>query len=208
MKETEVTSTPTRPVDNVVITTKCLQDRNIHILDGTTVENKGKLIFKHDFKIYGFHSSIHIKHTNNQKYLQSSICQLNELSYVQKPSIIDKSIAILVTYTASSPTSPLIFLSITTLHPFPNARFLMQPSPYPNKLLPQLISLKMSLKKPPYSYTSFTFFQIAPSKLTSSPSTEPQTLTWLFLELTSILTSLKALTLTANWSYTPKHSSL
>ena len=29
-------------VDNVVITTKGLQDRNIHILDGTTVENKGK----------------------------------------------------------------------------------------------------------------------------------------------------------------------
>ena len=27
-KETEVTSTPTRPVDNVVITTKGLQDRN------------------------------------------------------------------------------------------------------------------------------------------------------------------------------------
>ena len=31
-------------VDNVVITTKGLQDRNIHILDGMTVENKGKLI--------------------------------------------------------------------------------------------------------------------------------------------------------------------
>ena len=43
-QETEVTSTPTRPVDNVDITTKGLQDRNIHILDGTTVENKGKLI--------------------------------------------------------------------------------------------------------------------------------------------------------------------
>jgi len=39
-----VTSTPTRPVDNVVITTKGLQDRNIHVIDGTTVENKGKLI--------------------------------------------------------------------------------------------------------------------------------------------------------------------
>ena len=26
------------------VTTKGLQDRNIHILDGTTVENKGKLI--------------------------------------------------------------------------------------------------------------------------------------------------------------------
>ena len=43
-QETEVTSTPTRPVGNVVITTKGLQDRNISILDGTTVENKGKLI--------------------------------------------------------------------------------------------------------------------------------------------------------------------
>ena len=43
-QETEVTSTPTRPVDIVVITMKGLQDRNINILDGTTVENKGKLI--------------------------------------------------------------------------------------------------------------------------------------------------------------------
>ena len=48
MKETEVTSTPTRPVDNVVITTKGLQDRNIHILEKTTVENKGKLILDGD----------------------------------------------------------------------------------------------------------------------------------------------------------------
>ena len=39
-----MTSTPTRPVDNVVITTKGLQDRKIHILDGTTVENRVKLI--------------------------------------------------------------------------------------------------------------------------------------------------------------------
>ena len=54
---TEVTSTPTRLVDNVVIATKGLQDRNINILAGTTVENKGKLILteifpsvqKHDF---------------------------------------------------------------------------------------------------------------------------------------------------------------
>ena len=44
---TEVTSTPTRPVDNV-ITTKGLQDRNIHIIDGT-VENKGKLILTEIF---------------------------------------------------------------------------------------------------------------------------------------------------------------
>ena len=38
-----MTSTPTRPVDNVVITTKGLQDRKVHILD-ETLENKGKLI--------------------------------------------------------------------------------------------------------------------------------------------------------------------
>ena len=39
-----VTSTPTRPVDNVVIATKGLQDRSTNIIAGTTVENKGKLI--------------------------------------------------------------------------------------------------------------------------------------------------------------------
>ena len=44
-----MTSTPTRPVDNVVITTKGLQDRNINILDGTTVKNKGKLILTEIF---------------------------------------------------------------------------------------------------------------------------------------------------------------
>ena len=44
LKETEVTSTPTRPIDNVVITMQGLQDRNIHMLGGKTVENKGKLI--------------------------------------------------------------------------------------------------------------------------------------------------------------------
>ena len=36
-KETEVTSTPTRPVEIVVITTKGLQDRNNLLLDGRTV---------------------------------------------------------------------------------------------------------------------------------------------------------------------------
>ena len=43
-QETEVTSTPTRPVENVVIATKGLQDRNNLLLDGRKVENKGKLI--------------------------------------------------------------------------------------------------------------------------------------------------------------------
>ena len=41
-QETEVTSTSTRPVDNVVIAMKGLQDRNINILAGTMVENKGR----------------------------------------------------------------------------------------------------------------------------------------------------------------------
>ena len=44
-----MTSTPTRPVDNVVIATKGLQDRNINILGGTTVEHKGKLILTEIF---------------------------------------------------------------------------------------------------------------------------------------------------------------
>ena len=43
-----MTSTPTKPVDNVVITTKGLQDRNTNITAGTTVENKGKLILKEE----------------------------------------------------------------------------------------------------------------------------------------------------------------
>ena len=46
-----MTSTPTRPVDYVVITTKGLQDKNIHILDGATMENKGKIILRE--KSYG-----------------------------------------------------------------------------------------------------------------------------------------------------------
>ena len=44
-----MTSSPTRPVDNVVIATKGLQDRNTNILAGTTVENKGKLILTEIF---------------------------------------------------------------------------------------------------------------------------------------------------------------
>ena len=39
-----MTSTPTKPVDNVVIAMKGLQDRNTNVTAGTTVENKGKLI--------------------------------------------------------------------------------------------------------------------------------------------------------------------
>ena len=48
-QETEETSTPTRPVENVVITTKGLQDRKNLLLDEMTVENKGKLILTEIF---------------------------------------------------------------------------------------------------------------------------------------------------------------
>ena len=39
-QETEETSTPTRPVENVVITTKGLQEINTQMLDMTTVKNR------------------------------------------------------------------------------------------------------------------------------------------------------------------------
>ena len=48
-RRTLVNSTPTKPVDNVVIVTKGLQDRNTNIIAGTTVENKGKLILTEIF---------------------------------------------------------------------------------------------------------------------------------------------------------------
>ena len=44
-----MTSTPTKPVDNVVIATKGLQDRNTNVTAGTTVKNKGKLILTEIF---------------------------------------------------------------------------------------------------------------------------------------------------------------
>jgi hypothetical protein len=42
-QETKETSKPTRPVENVVLTTKGLQERNTELLDGTTVEKIGKI---------------------------------------------------------------------------------------------------------------------------------------------------------------------
>ena len=61
-----MTSTPTRPVDNVVITMKGLQDRNINILDGTTVENKGKLILIE--KLVSIHTLERLLHISYVKY--------------------------------------------------------------------------------------------------------------------------------------------
>ena len=62
-----MTSTPTRPVDNV-ITTKGLQERNINILDGTTVENKGKLILSIYFQFLL---------NSNTEFLNISVDNLN-----------------------------------------------------------------------------------------------------------------------------------
>ena len=42
MHRWEVTSTNTRPVENVLLTTKGLQERIVQMLDVTTVENKDK----------------------------------------------------------------------------------------------------------------------------------------------------------------------
>ena len=39
-QKSEETSTPTRPVENVVLTTKGLQERNTQLLEGTTVVEK------------------------------------------------------------------------------------------------------------------------------------------------------------------------
>ena len=52
-QETEVASTPTGPVENFVITTKGLQDRNNLLLDGSTVENKGKVMLISRPKVRG-----------------------------------------------------------------------------------------------------------------------------------------------------------
>ena len=44
-----MTSTPTKPVDNVVIATKGLQDRTTDITAGTTVESGGGLVLTEVF---------------------------------------------------------------------------------------------------------------------------------------------------------------
>ena len=58
----------------VVITTKGLQDRNIHILEGTMVGNKGKLILidKNYFKIQRI--VLFIPRTRKNKFCVSRIC--------------------------------------------------------------------------------------------------------------------------------------
>ena len=70
-----MTSTPTRPVDNVVITTKGLQDRNIHIIDGTMVENKGKLILTEIFP--SMQKALYLK------VFHLSVCMLMWQSYIK-----------------------------------------------------------------------------------------------------------------------------
>ena len=75
-----MTSTPTRPVDNVVIATKGLQDRNINILDGTTVENKGKLILIEMCSLKIIYIYIYIiKHFEKYHHFAYHTCSVNIL---------------------------------------------------------------------------------------------------------------------------------
>ena len=71
-----MTSTPTKPVDNVVIATKGLQDRNTNIIAGRTVENKGKLIRLKSFigtfsfiEVNNFSSSFYFWVMNGAKHI-------------------------------------------------------------------------------------------------------------------------------------------
>ena len=61
-----MTSTPTRPVDNVVIAT----DRNTNIIAGTTVENKGKkyiYIYMHIYIYIHIHIYVGPQRRQNQR---------------------------------------------------------------------------------------------------------------------------------------------
>ena len=50
-QETGETSTPTRPVENVVLTTKGLQERNTQLLNGTTVEKLVKKLINSNWNL-------------------------------------------------------------------------------------------------------------------------------------------------------------
>ena len=73
-------------VDNVVITTKGLQDRNTHIIDGTTVKNKGKLILTNQYSLIFLAYIIkkllddnhHINYNNNKRNNIQSNLQKNK----------------------------------------------------------------------------------------------------------------------------------
>ena len=88
-QETEVTSTPTRPVENV-LTTNGQQDRNIQLLDRTTVENKGKLILsllKSNFKTRSatFQSSSNQLKKSQDGSAENRICDItvsNQISWL------------------------------------------------------------------------------------------------------------------------------
>ena len=75
-----MTSTPTRPRDNVVITTKGPQDRNNLLLDGRTMENKGKLIPKESIKLK-------FKRDKRKRMTQetSDKCLMPECTILHKP---------------------------------------------------------------------------------------------------------------------------
>ena len=73
-----VTLTPTRPVDNVVIAKKGLQDRNI--LAGTTVGNKGKLILSSIYsrKICWYKNLLYLSYNNYCSSLMYEIYRMME----------------------------------------------------------------------------------------------------------------------------------
>ena len=87
-----MTSTPTKPVDKVVIATKGLQDRNINIIAGTTVENKGKLILTVYYCLQEFYKTYYVITLNtNLDFLGSFFVihfenVLNGLGHKQDPS--------------------------------------------------------------------------------------------------------------------------
>ena len=89
-----VNTTPTRPVENVVLTTKGLQDRNILLLDGRTVENRSKLILTETFP--SVQKTWYLKLLNVEWVPQfqtaHSLCYLNRLLialHISKVVLID-----------------------------------------------------------------------------------------------------------------------
>ena len=84
-----MTSTPTRPVDNVVIATKCLQDRNTNIIAGTTVENKDKLIL---WSTYTNLPLLIIRNSRIHEVIPKSPCGVHEVILIRNHQIFCKSL--------------------------------------------------------------------------------------------------------------------
>ena len=92
-----MTSTPTRSDVNVVITMKDLQDRHIHIIHGTTVENKGILIITETFKLkitntFFCNTNIHWYTWKRTSLNQKSIIGFKIIKQKQGSNILDARI--------------------------------------------------------------------------------------------------------------------